>query len=478
MLPVDANQRHLKTIAYVAFAGMGALFILGIIFYKERVLFADASYVVFNIINSKSMMIQEKRYGSFITQMFPYLGQKFHLPLRSILVLYGISFHLFFLSVSATLVFGLKQYYMAILMSLYYFLFFSESFIWVNEIAQGTAWMFLLLAVLLYLGKKKVNFFLQLLLLIPLSILTIFTHFIVIMPLGFLLVYLILEKNIWPFSTTKTILLGSILMLVMIIKFASTNTSYDTERLQWITNFSLHDVINSFQTPVVQTFLGRCITNYWLGMLVFIVSIASLLLNRKRIQALWTLISTVGYIVIMGLAYRDLDANAQLLHIESEWSCIAIIIATPFVLTFLPGLKALIAAGILSVIFIIRLAYIITFIMPFRVRNIVEEQILTQMKNKGITKLALYNDPHLMTLFRLPWALSYETIMASAIDDYKPQLTFFFINPNDKDLMEKTKATKGVYDAWNMVPANNLDKEYFSIDTGSYRIMSYTDFLK
>src|ERR1700761_2138038 len=106
MLPGDAHQRHLKTIAYVAFAGMTALFILSALLYRERVLFADASYVVFNIINGKSMMIQEKRYGSFITQMFPYLGAKFHLPLKPILVLYGISFNLFFLSVAATLVFG------------------------------------------------------------------------------------------------------------------------------------------------------------------------------------------------------------------------------------------------------------------------------------------------------------------------------------------------------------------------------------
>src|ERR1700744_3331054 len=107
---MDTAQRSLKRTAQVAIVAMSALFITGIIFYKERVLFADASFFVFNIINSKKMAIQELSLGSFIKQVVRYFGQVFHLPLSAILVLYGMSFNLFFLTVCAMRLCGFRQY--------------------------------------------------------------------------------------------------------------------------------------------------------------------------------------------------------------------------------------------------------------------------------------------------------------------------------------------------------------------------------
>src|SRR3954464_15537845 len=37
-------------------------------FSLERILFSDASYILFRLINLNSLQIQEQRYGSFITQ--------------------------------------------------------------------------------------------------------------------------------------------------------------------------------------------------------------------------------------------------------------------------------------------------------------------------------------------------------------------------------------------------------------------------
>ncbi|MFI5196881.1 MAG: hypothetical protein ACHQD8_07305, partial [Chitinophagales bacterium] len=93
---METEQLVLKKLAKISLAAMGVLFVLGAIFYKERVLFADASFILFAIINDNHFAIQVERYGSFITQLFPYLGQKLHLPLNTLMFLYGISFNLFF----------------------------------------------------------------------------------------------------------------------------------------------------------------------------------------------------------------------------------------------------------------------------------------------------------------------------------------------------------------------------------------------
>ena len=144
---MDVSQQLLKGPAKVALAAMTALFVLAIVFYRERVLFADAAYIAFHIINDKSLCIGKNRYGAIATQIFPYLEQQFHLSLKAILIGYGISFNLFFLSVNACLVYVFKQYRLAILMGLYFFLFVSESFIWVSDIPQGISLMFLLYGV-------------------------------------------------------------------------------------------------------------------------------------------------------------------------------------------------------------------------------------------------------------------------------------------------------------------------------------------
>ena len=326
---------------------MGVLFILSIVTYKERVLFADAAYVVFNIINDQKFCIQESRYGSFITQMFPYFGQKFHLPLRSVLVLYGISFNLFFLAVNATLVLVLKQYRLAILMALYYFLFISESFIWISDVPQGVAFMFLLFGVMLYLQNKKANIFLFYIAFILLAILTLFTHFAMIIPLAFLWVYFIIEKKYLPFSGKETFILSGLIICIIVFKFLLSGGQHGREgsQLYWVRHLSIKDIINTFRTSVVKIFFRRCFTNYWLGILVFIVGMATLIKNKEKKLAVWTLVSVLGYIMIMGLTFTDNNYDTRLFHIESEWSGIGIIVATPFVFAFYPNSGYLLPPG-------------------------------------------------------------------------------------------------------------------------------------
>ena len=457
---MDASQHPLKNISRIALAAMGALFVVAIIYYKERSLFADAAFVIFHIINEKNLVIQENRYGSFVTQMFPDLGQKLHLSVKTILVLYGISFNLFYFSVSAIL-YKLKQYYFVILMALYYFLFFSESFIWISEIPQGIAWMFLLFGVTLYLWNKKANILLLSLSFILFAALALFSHFVIAIPFIFLWVYFIIEKNNWPFSKGISILLSSLIVFVIIVKFLLSGGQHGPEssQLYGVTHFSLKDVIESFTKPVVQMFFYRCLVNYWPGTLVFIIGIAALIKNRQRTLAIWTIASTLGYIIIMGLTYGNLDSSTRLFHIESEWTSIGIIIAAPFVFTFLPKLKSTTAAWLLAGIFIIRFIYIISFFPPFTARNNMKEQLLSQMRKKGIKKLALINDEHLRAIAILDWALPYESVLMSSVDGDKPQLTFLFVNPDDKHTLEELQDPKIFFNVWDVIPCNKLNKE-------------------
>lgn len=97
-------------------------------FSLERILFSDASYILFRVINLDRLQIQEHRYGSFITQGVPLLAARLHLPLKFIVVLYSLSFNLFYLAVALLLSYGFREFGLSVLMSFYYLLFVSDTY--------------------------------------------------------------------------------------------------------------------------------------------------------------------------------------------------------------------------------------------------------------------------------------------------------------------------------------------------------------
>lgn len=470
-----------KKAAQVALCAMGVLFILSIIFYRER-LFADTSYIAFNIVNYRGMSIQNQRYGSFITQIVPDFGQKLHLSLTTILAGYSISFNLFFFVVAAILFFGLRQYALTVLMAMYYYLIVSDSYFLANdEIHQAIAWMFLMFGVVNYLKQKNANTIVLIAGFLPFAFLALFTHFIVIIPIVFLWIYFILDADNPLSSKKQTILLSSLLVAIILVKFAITGTSqrYEEEHLHRLTHFSLPDIVQSFISPVVAMFCLRSITNYWIAIPVAVLGIRFLLKNNQKKLAAWTIISIVGYFIVMGLTYGNLDKNVKLFHIETEWESIGILLAAPFVFNVLPRLKARSALSAVAFVFIVRLAYILGYSAPaFIWRVHFHEQVLAQMRKKNIIKLALYHEQELNDKYVLEWTAPYESLFESARNGDKPQLTFMFVNKDEKNIIESIKDPKGVFLA-DFVQIANINADYFQPDASRpYELMTVAELFK
>lgn len=476
---MDTNRPSLQIPAKIAIAALIVLLIGAFVFYKER-LFADTSYFAFNVINFKGFIIQQQRYGSFITQAVPCIGQQLHLPLKAILMAYVAGFNLFFLLI-AIVVYRCRQYGMVILMALYYFLIVSDDYFFAgDELHQAVAWMFLMFGALLYMGNKKTPVGLLLPVFILLAFLTISTHFVVLIPTVFIWVYLIIEKKQWPFSKKRSILLSILLLSVVGIRFAITGStqSYDQQHLHGLTHFSLQDVISSFSTPVVTMFALRSLTNYWIGVIILVLAVIMLIKQQQKRLAGWVIVSCVGYIIVMGLTYGGLDENVGLFHIETEWQCIGILMAAPFVFGVLPLLRQKQAVIALSAILLIRLTYIGLSVPAFTWRVAFNKKVLAKMKERNITKLALYNDKECWPRYILDWTAPYESIFESATSGEMPQRTFLFVNPDDKAQINALKETKGIK-MFDMMSPGMFDHYYFNIDsTQSYQVMTCAEFFK
>jgi hypothetical protein len=460
---------------------MGILLLSAMLLYKERLLFADTSYIATFIINLKRLFIQEGRYGSFITQIVPYMAMRMHMPMAVIGFLYAISFNLFYFIVCAILVYGYREYKLAILMSFFYFLLVTESYFWIiNELHQAIAWMFLLLGTTLYLGRRKANFLFTLCVFSPLAFLTISTHFIVIIPLLFIIGFYIIGRDEWPFSPLRTAILAAVILIIVATKYHITNTSsYDAAHLQGIAHLSGDSIVKAFGTPVIYMFGIRCLTLYWSAVIILFVGFVVLIRARRFGQLAWVVASMVGYIAIMGITYAKEDKNVMLFHIESEWLSISIIMSMAFIYYFLPSLSPRKAAITLLALFIIRIGYIAYYTPDFIWRVDFAKSVLARMREKHITKLALYEDDSYTKRYRLTWCAPFESMILSAMAHDKTCLTFFVLNKDDTRVRDMVQNAKGFYDSFAIWPVSSLNCEYFPIDSvNTYQVLSYRDLMK
>lgn len=461
---MNASHNPLKKPALIALAALAVWFVGGIVFYKERLLFADSAFIVFSIIKHQGLVIQEHRYGSFITQAVPWACVKLHLPIKVILKAYAFSFGFFFLA-AGSIVYKCRQYALVIIMALYYYLLVSDTWFWTNnEIHQAVAWMFIFYAVVLRMGELKVKLYLLLPVFILLAFITIYTHFIVLIPFAFLWGFLWIRQEDWPFSRGVSILLTASVFLIVASKFLTVQSnSYDDKHLFNVLHLSPLKLLQAFNAGGVRKFVMRCLTGYWLVFFIFPAGLRAAYRSNKKWLAAWCMAAFIGYVGIMGITYPQGDILK--FHIESEWQSMAVIISAAFVYYFLPTVDPKKAMLLLSVIFTIRVCYIAAARDKFAWRTAFTKDVLAQMRKKGITKLALPNDNELREKYILSWSVPEESMLMSAMEHDDPQITFTFVDVNDSVLMRQLKDPKLLVASFNIAKPGEWNYKYIRPDT-------------
>jgi len=413
-----------KGIQRITILGFGSLLLFALFFWKERALFVDASYILFRIVNLDSFQVQEHRYGSFITQAFPLLAARLHLPITVIVLLYSISFNLFYLLAGWLVTYRLRQPLLGVLMLFYYLLMVSDSFYWTNnEVHQGIAWMFLMLSLFLYLGGKRTRPIVVLPFFLLLSFFAIFTHPLVIFPLGFLWALLFFQPA-WPYGRVWTAVFTTILLILAYIKYrlstGAASSHYDVEKLEAVRQLNAGVIRSALTSPMVTELLQRTAWNYWLLPLLSFAGLIAAIRKKAWIQAALTVGFSGIYIVLVCLTFRDFIP----FYTESEWMAGSIIFCGLFVFYLLPSLRARWAIAVVAVIVLVRLGYIGFASEKFVERRQWLEAGLGQMRKSGATKGLVAETPENGKLLIMNWGVPAETMIASALAGEYPQRSF------------------------------------------------------
>ncbi len=458
LLPRTSKNINILILALFLILMAGA-----IVYVQERMLFCDASYISFYILNLDRFYISENRYGSFITQMFPLIAGKLQLPLSWVTLLYSISFNLFYLTVAALVMFRFKNTLLALLMSFYYILFVTDTYFWTNnEIHQAVGWMFLFFAFVLHFKKHPYNWWLHVLFFIVLAVLAIYTHPLILLVLPLLWFFFISDKDSRPYNLPQLAILSLLIIGIFGVKFLMMKEgSYDKGKIPGLT---LQGILRTFTSPMAGIFVKKLITHYYFVPILFIWGMYSAFRRKKFLQMAGVSAFMLGYFIAMCLTF---DSFIPFYH-ESECMPFSIIAAAPFVYYTLPRLKPATATIVIAVIFTIRLISIGAAGEKFTERKNWLYATLGEMKEQRITKGYIYTgDPATDNLIQMPWGLPTESMIASALQGDRPCLTFFADTP------EKVAERAGQVGNWGMVASFGihdlqfLNNRYFVIDTSS-----------
>lgn len=464
----DFTSTKLRPAYIVAVSVITLLAAFSIYAYQERMFFVDPCWITFNIINTRTFSFAEHRYGAFITQLFPLVGVYLGLSLKAIIILYSVSFYVFYLS--ATLLVGMvwKQKWMGILLVLYLTVFVSDGYYWPNnEVHQGIAWMLLFLAYYRYGQSRRKIPVLTPVCLLLLAFLALSSHLIVAIPFSFLWIYLhisqpfncntyLKDRRFWGYSLLLTI------MAVIRYK-VSDNGWYDPVKLASLKGLSIQKIAQAFHSGQSQSFLNLIMTNYWWALPIFLTGLVLLIKAKRYVQVCITVAFTFGYYALICIVYPDaFDRNLQF-YMESEWMALCLIIATPLVLQLAETkINKHLITLLFLIIFSIRLGYIFDAYGYFRNRLNHLTHLIEVLAEKQISKALIVSEKSFSDeLFIMDWGLPVESLMLSKVKGYTIPVTFKVVQQDFKIIPEQDS----FYSCFGKQALTELNTDYFQPDT-------------
>ncbi len=467
---MNISKAYFASIVYLIILLIGS-----IIFYKERVLFADPAFITFEIINTKNFIFSEHRYGAFITQIFPLVGAIIGAPLKFILISYSLSFYLFYLFVALISGYVLKQYRLAILFIFYFCFIVSDSYFWPNnEIHQAVGWMVLFMS--LFRSSCDRNWNSNKLIhcgIISTLFLATISHLLIVPTLLYLWFYDIIERYKFKIHIKQTLVYSLLILSFVLFRlWLSHNSWYDGVKLEGVKQINIENILKALNNNQVSSFTHLLLTKYWTLLILMFVGMISLILRKKYIQLSLTIVFSIGYFLLIALTYSESITDNNLFYFESQWMGLALIVCTPFLYEttkLIKNKKVLIMAFVL--IYVTKIPDLFHSYNKFDKRLSSLETIVNLSRSKNLQKSYINNNEELTNAFLITWGLPIESILLSSLDE--KELTAS-IKSFKKDY-NVSSSSDSIYTAFKFIPLSELNPRYFSIPNDKpYAILENT----
>jgi len=457
-----------KTVTWAGLATYTALAVLAVVFYKERIAFADLAFQLFTILQENNMTIQNMRFGAAITEIVPLLSGRLGLGLKTITVLYSLAFVGWYAFVFAVCIWSRATRW-ALVMLLLSTLMVTHTFYWAqSELPQGLAFMVLFMAVYQrwLLGRWPVW---------GLPVLTVglftlaFFHPTLFIPSCFCCLFFILRDKQGRADYAWLIVT---LLLLSFIKTRVFHTGYDTENLKRTAQlFTLFP--HYFSTTSFQKLLGWLVTDYYALTLGLLAVLAYYGWQRQWLRLALVGGSFLAYSILVTGSYPN--GQEQQFYLENLLLPLTIFIAVPLAFDVLPTVPLRWAVGIVVLVVLVRVAHIGLAHSPYTDRLHWAQRVLRRTEHLPQRKLLFADQDIPMDTAMMTFATPYEFWLLSSLEKpYQARSIVICGNPDEHsgDLDKKNAFIA----AWGVFDYAALPPKYFSFsaaDTTTYRRADY-----
>lgn len=433
--------------------------------YKARV-FADSGFYVSQFINNQSFWIECQRIVLGISQIIPLIGVWLGLEIKYVLILYSLSHVIFFYFLFLFVYYGLRDRRSGLLIILsqtvgIMYSFFTPMF----ELYYGVP-----LLITFYAIWRLPFRFRTIWVLLVLEILILLSHPLAFMLFVFLLLYDFTKKTAKPlkfYIPVVLVFIGAVAFKYFVM------CEYESAKLGWQFNYTENKQYLQLINPAYYKVLGLFMVRYYAEVLIAFVIVVFMLANRKQWFRLLVVAGTFFvYVFLVNSAYTVSPSR----YMEQVMFPFVPIVFIPLIYGFpTVGRQGLLNISILLVSALIayRLSVIYYGSEIFTKRVAQMEQLIEVARQKGGNKFIVSNDVIDHGYTQLNWSYPIESMLLSAIDGndisvtIAPEEDFYFDNNNNK-----ISASQFIFRKWELKNQTWLNKRYFHLDIGAYRLLN------
>lgn len=453
ILYLPGMQQQYKRTYFIGILAYIIMLAFSIIFYRERIILLDTANNVFYFAANNTFAIGIFRFGNALNQLLPVLAVKAGASLDAIMILYSVSFHLYYFSCYLICGSVFKRYDFALVILLLNILFISHTFYWV--VSELPLSMALLLVLLAMLGKRDIRSMTPLVWIAAAAItVTIaFFHPLCAFAVVCATAFLYYRRDIFADKRLLQLFTASFFITVL-VKAIFFRTPYEQHSLSGLRNFVVlfPNYLNTFSN---RQFIEICGTHfYWIPVL-FAATIIFYIKNKKWLQLAFFIASFFGYLMLVNVSYPGKET--PVFYIENLYTPLALILAFPFIFELLPLLtKRNLQLPVVALILVTGTIRVYATHNTYTNRLNWERNFI---KVHGEKKLVYPSTLVPMDTLMMEWGTPYEFWLlstteqkktASLIIDKKPELRLWAAG------LKKSMVVN-----WNIKPYADLDPKYF-----------------
>lgn len=439
--------------------------LLAALYYRERTVFADVAMLLFAILKDGHLAIQVNRFGAVLTQVFPLVCGKLHVPLMQTMVIYSEGFVLYNLVIFLLCFFITREKSFAATCMLFSVFMTTESFYWIqSELLQAIAFTVLFFALLTRKNYLKDREVVPIFLLILMLITAIYFHPLLIIVFVFFSLFLLLDFRFVP---TRKMIWSALITaaVIMIIKnYFLPVPGYDANASESIRNFrGLFP--HYFNLRSNTDFLNDLLRKFYLLIPSLLLMTVYYFRNRryKKLLLCWSFV--LGYLALVNITHTQGDS----FYMESLYLPLSVFVIVPLMFDVFPAFSFPVQFGIMNVIIITRIISIQQAHIPYSQRIVWEENFLKKTESLPQKKLLIDEKEVPLDTLKMAWGSPYEFWLLSTIK--KNETRSVVITDHPEAFGWALADNKSFITKWGVFKYDQLPERYFTMHDTSYYVI-------